>query len=129
MKFEINFIFLIKLFCCMTEKSREKLKYLENKISFWRRIESIFHHFYRTSSCQILYQTWECLFKFNLNSDEEIITGTKTLNMNGPCSISKKFLKNIEEALQYTTRFSNKSDIHKMEIFWYLENRKKKLYL
>ena len=44
-KFEINRIFLIKSFCYMTKKSRQKLKYLENKKSFWSEIKSIFHHF------------------------------------------------------------------------------------
>ena len=31
---EINLIFLIKLFCYMTKKSRQKFKYLENEKSF-----------------------------------------------------------------------------------------------
>ena len=34
-KFEINLIFLIKLFWDMTKKSRQKLKYLKNETSFW----------------------------------------------------------------------------------------------
>ena len=42
---EINLIFLIKPFCYKTEKSRQKLKYLENEKSFWGEIKSIFHHF------------------------------------------------------------------------------------
>ena len=33
--FEINLIFLIKLFLYMTKKSRQNLKYLENEKSFW----------------------------------------------------------------------------------------------
>ena len=45
MKFNINLIFLIKPFCYMTKKSRQKLKYLENEKSFWGEIKSIFHHF------------------------------------------------------------------------------------
>ena len=44
-KFQINLIFLIKLFCCMTKNSRQKLKHLENEKSFWSEIKSIFHHF------------------------------------------------------------------------------------
>ena len=34
MNFETNLIFLIKLFFYMTKKSRQKLKYLENEMSF-----------------------------------------------------------------------------------------------
>ena len=37
--------FLIKPFRYMTKKSRQKLKYPENKKSFWGEIKSIFHHF------------------------------------------------------------------------------------
>ena len=44
-KFEINLIFLNKSFCYMTKNSRQKLKYHENKKSFWVEIKSIFHHF------------------------------------------------------------------------------------
>ena len=44
-KFGINLIFLIKPFRYMTKKSRQKLKYLENKNSFWGEIKSIFDHF------------------------------------------------------------------------------------
>ena len=44
-KFEINLIFLIKLFCYMSEKSRQKFKYLENGKNFWGEIKSIFRHF------------------------------------------------------------------------------------
>ena len=36
MDFEINLIFLIKPFCYMTKKSRQKFKYLENEKSFLR---------------------------------------------------------------------------------------------
>ena len=32
--FEINLVFLIKAFCYMTKKSRQKFKYLENEKSF-----------------------------------------------------------------------------------------------
>ena len=42
-KFEINLIFLIKPFCSMTKKSRQKFKYLENEKSFWCEIKSVFH--------------------------------------------------------------------------------------
>ena len=44
-KFQINIIFLIKLFCCMTKNSRQKLKHHENEKSFWSEIKSISHHF------------------------------------------------------------------------------------
>ena len=44
----------------MTIKSRQKLKYLENKKSFLLELKSIFHHFF---SSQKLSQTWECAFK------------------------------------------------------------------
>ena len=44
------------------QKSRQKLKYLENEKSFWGEIKSIFHHFKRAFSCQKLYQTWESAF-------------------------------------------------------------------
>ena len=43
--FEMNLIFLIKPFFYMTEKSRQKFKYLENENSFQDEIKSIFHHF------------------------------------------------------------------------------------
>ena len=56
----LNLILLIKPFCYMTIKSRQKLKYLENKKSFLVEIKSIFHHFF---SSQKLSQTWEFAFK------------------------------------------------------------------
>ena len=62
-KFEINLIFLIKPFCYMTKKSRQKLKYLENENSLWDEIKSIFHHFLKAFSCQKLSQTWKWAFK------------------------------------------------------------------
>ena len=40
-KFEIDLVFLIKPFCYMTKKSRQKFKYLENEKSFWGQIKSI----------------------------------------------------------------------------------------
>ena len=43
--FEINLIFLIKLFFDMNKKSRQILKYLENEKCFYDETESIFHHF------------------------------------------------------------------------------------
>ena len=55
-KFEINFIFLIKPFWYITKKSRQKLKYLENGKSLSGEIKKPF-------SCQKLSQTWECAFK------------------------------------------------------------------
>ena len=36
--FEINLIFLIKSFFCMTKKSRQNFKYLENEKSFSKRV-------------------------------------------------------------------------------------------
>ena len=42
---KINLIFLIKLFLCMTENSRQKFEYLENKKSFQGEIKSILYHF------------------------------------------------------------------------------------
>ena len=44
-KFAINLIFLIKPFCYMRKKSRQKLKYLENEKNFSGEIKRIFHHF------------------------------------------------------------------------------------
>ena len=43
--FESNPVFLIKSFLYMTEKSKQKFKYLENKKGFQDEIKSIFHHF------------------------------------------------------------------------------------
>ena len=60
--FEINLIFLIRLFCYMTKKSRQKFKYLENEKNFWGEIKTIFHDFWWALICQKLSQTWECAF-------------------------------------------------------------------
>ena len=68
---EMNRIFLIKLFCYMTKKSRQKFKYLENKKSFWDEIKSIFHHFQRAFNCQKLFQTWECAFKQKMSTNQD----------------------------------------------------------
>ena len=62
--FVINLIFLIKPFCYMTKKSRQKFKYLENKKSFWGEIKSIFHYFQRAFNCQKWSQTWESVFDY-----------------------------------------------------------------
>ena len=62
-KFQINLIFLIKLFWYMTKNSRQKLKYLENKKRFWVEIKRVFHHFKRTFNCQKLPQSWEWVIK------------------------------------------------------------------
>ena len=43
--FEINLIFLIKAFFCMTKNSRQKFKYLESEKSFYGEIKKIFHQF------------------------------------------------------------------------------------
>ena len=45
----------------MTKK--QEVKYLENEKSFWAKIISIFHRFYRAFTSQKLSQTWECAFK------------------------------------------------------------------
>ena len=42
--FEINLIFLMKLFLYMTKTSRQKFKYLENKKSFYDKMKNIFSH-------------------------------------------------------------------------------------
>ena len=44
-KFGINLIFLIKSFCYMIKKLRQKFKYLLNDKSFWGEIKSIFDPF------------------------------------------------------------------------------------
>ena len=43
--FEINLIFLIKLFFCMTKKLKQKFKYFENEKSVRDEIKSTFRHF------------------------------------------------------------------------------------
>ena len=43
--FEINLIFRIKSFFYMTKKSRQKLKYLQNKKSFQVNMKSIFQYY------------------------------------------------------------------------------------
>ena len=45
MDFEINLFFLNESFFLHDQKSRQKLKYLENKKSFQGEMKSIFHHF------------------------------------------------------------------------------------
>ena len=62
-KFETNIIFLIQPFCCMTKKSRQKLKYLENEKSFWGEIRSTLYHFWRSFNSQKLSQIGQCAFK------------------------------------------------------------------
>ena len=57
--FEINPLFII----CMTNKSWQSVKYLENEKSFWGEIKSIFHHFEKVFSYHNFSQTWECAFK------------------------------------------------------------------
>ena len=61
--FEINVIFLMKPFWYMSQKSREKLKYLENGNSFWGEIKSIFHAFKGLIVAKNSPRTWECAFK------------------------------------------------------------------
>ena len=45
MKFKIKLTFLIKLFCYMAKKSRQKRKYPENEKTFLGEIKNSFHHF------------------------------------------------------------------------------------
>ena len=61
--FEINLIFLMKLFFYMTKKSRQNLNILRTKKSCQGEVKCIFHHFKNFSSCQKLSHTWECAFK------------------------------------------------------------------
>ena len=67
-KLEINLIFLIKLFCYLTKKSRQKFKYLDNEKSFLGELKTIFHHFKRAINFQKLSQAWECAFNFQEQS-------------------------------------------------------------
>ena len=63
-KFDNNLIFVIKPFCYMTKKSRQKFKCIENEKNYWSKIKNIFLHFLsRAFSCQKLTQTWKCIFK------------------------------------------------------------------
>ena len=95
--FEINLMFLIKPFFYMTEKSRQKLKYLENEKSCFTK--SIFHHFCRTVSYQNFAQTWECAFKVNFSALYTM--GYNTLHTMG---------KNLEKAkLKLQSTLSNGS--------------------
>ena len=64
----------------MTKKSRQKLKYLENKKSFWGEIKSIFH-FQRDFNCQKLSQTWECAFKHTCNFVKKLRSKTIFLSI------------------------------------------------
>ena len=54
MNFEINLIFLLRLFFYVTKKSRQKFKYLENEKSLKREIKTIFHHFNGFSVAKII---------------------------------------------------------------------------
>ena len=42
---KINLIFLIEPLFCVNKKSRQEVKYLENKKIFYGEIKSIFHQF------------------------------------------------------------------------------------
>ena len=62
MNFKVKLIFLFKPFSYMTKKSWQKLKYLENEISFQDEIKSIFHHFSRTfnqANNTLFFGRWE----------------------------------------------------------------------
>ena len=71
---KLALFFLIKPFRCMIKKSRQKLRYLENKKSFWGERKSIFHHFWRVFNCQKLSQTWECDFEGEYDAKLSIIS-------------------------------------------------------
>ena len=65
-KFEINLIFLTKLFFYMTKKPRQKFKYLKNEkregeIRWNEKV--LFITFKGLFSRQKLFQAWECAFK------------------------------------------------------------------
>ena len=53
MNFEIDLVFLIKPFFCMTKKSRQKFKYLENEKSFKMKQKAFFIIFKGLSLKQI----------------------------------------------------------------------------
>ena len=83
---QVKLIFLIKSFICMTKKSRQKLKDLDNEKSFQGEIKRIFHHFSMAFSYQKWSQTFDyafksgCLKKFLLNLFNIIYwTLTKTI--------------------------------------------------
>ena len=59
----VGLIFLVKPLWYLINKSRQKLKYLENEKSFLGEMKSNFHHFQTDFRCQKVFQTWECLFK------------------------------------------------------------------
>ena len=61
--FEIYLSFLIKPFSYRSKKSEQKFSYLNNKKSFLGEIKNIFHHFWKTFTCQKLSQTRGCVFK------------------------------------------------------------------
>ena len=94
-KIGIYLIFLIKPSCYITKKSRQKLKYLENKNSFLGEMKSIFHHIKRGFSCQKMSQTWSVpLRKYNKEKslnvkfrNENIPTLPKVILPFNPCSL------------------------------------------
>ena len=51
-KFKINLMFLIKPFWYMTKRSRQKLKYVENGMSFWGEIKTFFIIFKAASAAK-----------------------------------------------------------------------------
>ena len=50
-KYEINLIFLIKPFSCMTKLSRQIFKYLEKENNFLGEIKSVFKGFSVAENC------------------------------------------------------------------------------
>ena len=61
--FEINIIFLIKPFSCMTKRSRQKFQCLQNKNNFQSEIKRFFFPFSKGSTCRKFSQTRQCNFK------------------------------------------------------------------
>ena len=80
MNFEVNFIFLIKLFSYMTKKTWQKRKYLENEKSFLDEIKTNFHHFWRAlnEANNNFFGRWESEFKYVF--DEKEIVGSNFVN-------------------------------------------------
>ena len=72
MNFEVNFIFLIKLFSYMTKKTWQKRKYLENEKSFLDEIKTNFHHFWRAlnEANNNFFERWESEFKYVFDEKE-----------------------------------------------------------
>ena len=66
--FEINLIFLNKLFCCMVKKSRQIFLYVENEKTFKDETKSMFHPFKGLSLKQL-----KISFKVRLSTNRQLI--------------------------------------------------------